>query len=211
MGAELNSALKILVSPKKPEELSYEEIKSTLINHYDDTPRRGRIVGKTFIAPQKSCSIMQIGSVLHRMLIEQLIFGMESRIVCDEVFTKQPKSFAEAYEIASSKELTLVSTGMVNTSDNSITEPTFKLGFIPVKTKKQVTHKSNSTAETSCYGCGGQHTRKDCKFRNEKCITCGKVGHISKMCKSSTRQISESVGEEAFVSDCHCYDKWGIR
>lgn len=70
------------------------------------------------------------------MLIEQLIFGMESRSICDEVIAKQPVDFADAYEIASSKELTQLSTKVVNTNENEAAEPTCKLGFAPVKKKK---------------------------------------------------------------------------
>jgi len=35
MGAELNNALKFLISPRLPEDLTYDEIRSTLINHFD--------------------------------------------------------------------------------------------------------------------------------------------------------------------------------
>ena len=35
MGAELNNAFKILMSPKVPEDVTYEEIKTTFVNHFD--------------------------------------------------------------------------------------------------------------------------------------------------------------------------------
>lgn len=35
MGAELNNALKFLVCPRKPEDLTYDEIKLTFTNHFD--------------------------------------------------------------------------------------------------------------------------------------------------------------------------------
>lgn len=34
-----------------------------------------------------------------------------------------------------------------------------------------------------------------CKFRNAKCYVCGKSGHIAKVCKSKTGQISEEQKE----------------
>ena len=36
----------------------------------------------------------------------------------------------------------------------------------------------------SCHRCGGKHSPADCKFLKESCNNCGKVGHISKMCRS---------------------------
>ncbi|RLU23949.1 hypothetical protein DMN91_004157 [Ooceraea biroi] len=35
MGSELNNALKFLVSPRLPEDISYEDIRTTLITHFD--------------------------------------------------------------------------------------------------------------------------------------------------------------------------------
>ncbi|XP_073820944.1 uncharacterized protein [Musca autumnalis] len=218
MGAELNTALKILISPKKPEEMKYEEIKTTLINHFDG---RRNIYAESFrfrqirqdvgeslanfsLRLKQAAASCEYGAFLDRMLIEQMIFGVESRNICDEIIAKQPKSFAEAYECATARELTQVSATVVNTGENITTEPTCKLGFIPVKTKNGVKQKANKTAEERCYGCGGRHVRKDCKFKNAKCFTCGKPGHISKMCKSSTKQIDESVSSDE-SEEAHTY------
>jgi len=40
VGAELNNALKFLVCPRKPEDLTYDEIKLTLTNHFDRTKNK---------------------------------------------------------------------------------------------------------------------------------------------------------------------------
>ena len=40
-----------------------------------------------------------------------------------------------------------------------------------------------------CYWCGDAYYaghKSECKARNKKCARCGKVGHLSKMCKSKT-------------------------
>lgn len=37
-----------------------------------------------------------------------------------------------------------------------------------------------------CYSCGNHHRRKECKFRNANCNKCGRVGHIARVCRSST-------------------------
>ncbi|XP_058985045.1 uncharacterized protein LOC131805640 [Musca domestica] len=208
--------LKFLISPKRPEEMKYEEIK--LINHFEgrrniyaESFRFRQIrkdVGESLAnfslrlkQPAASCDY---GAFLDGMLTEQMIFGVEFCNICDEIVTKQPKSFAVAYECATAKELTQVSTGVVNTGENITTEPTCKLGFIPVKTKNGVKQKSHKTTEVRCYGCGGRHVLKDCKFKNAKCFSCSKVGHISKVCKSKTKQIEESLlsdeDEEAHTS-----------
>lgn len=35
-----------------------------------------------------------------------------------------------------------------------------------------------------CHRCGGSHLAPQCRFINEKCRSCGKVGHIAKVCRS---------------------------
>ena len=36
----------------------------------------------------------------------------------------------------------------------------------------------------SCYRCGGPHLANKCWFITEKCHSCGRTGHISKVCRS---------------------------
>lgn len=210
MGAELNTALKILISPKQPEVLSYDEIKSTLSNHFDGRrnvyaesfkfrqvrQNEGEPLAAFALRLKQASTFCEYGAFLDRMLVEQMIFGLESRLICDEVIARKPKDFAEAYEIASSKELTQLSTSVFSAAESSPTEPTCKLGFIPVKTKNDVKQRTNSATEGKCHGCGGRHMRKDCKFKNLKCFACGKLGHISKVCRSNTRQVSDSAEDE---------------
>lgn len=73
MGTELENALKILISPKVPEELTYEEIKTTLTDHFDrkknqyaesvkfsgSTGKRGNLV-QFHIAPKASGYRLQL-------------------------------------------------------------------------------------------------------------------------------------------------------
>ena len=38
----------------------------------------------------------------------------------------------------------------------------------------------------TCFSCGGNHLRTSCKFRAAICHKCKKIGHIAKVCKSSS-------------------------
>ena len=40
-----------------------------------------------------------------------------------------------------------------------------------------------------CYRCGGPHLANKCRFIKEKCHSCGKTGHISKVCRSKPSVI----------------------
>lgn len=92
MGAELNNALKFLVCPRKPEDLTYDEIKLTL-THFDRTKNKyAKSIKFRHITQQKKETIAnfvlrlkqgsahcEYGEFLDRMLIEQLLHGLESR------------------------------------------------------------------------------------------------------------------------------------
>jgi len=56
------------------------------------------------------------GDFLDRMLIEQLLHGLESREICDEIIAKKPATFAKAYEIAQTLEATRYITDEVKTA-----------------------------------------------------------------------------------------------
>lgn len=43
---------------------------------------------------------------------------------------------------------------------------------------------SQQSPTVTCHRCGGPHLAPKCNFLNEKCRSCGKVGHIAKVCRS---------------------------
>ncbi|KAI8116044.1 hypothetical protein CVS40_11820 [Lucilia cuprina] len=99
----------------------------------------GESVAKFSLRLKNGAVFCEYGQFLDRMLIEQLLMGIESATICDELIAKQPQSFSEAYEIAYARELTHHAT---------------------------------------------------------KCFVCGKIGHISKVCKSKTGQVTMEQDEE---------------
>ena len=39
-----------------------------------------------------------------------------------------------------------------------------------------------------CYRCGGKHTPWDCRFKDQSCRYCKKLGHIAKVCRKKAQQ-----------------------
>ena len=50
-----------------------------------------------------------------------------------------------------------------------------------------------------CASCGGSHFRSTCHFRNAKCRKCHKIGHIQKMCHSSTAVVQSGHSTDSAV------------
>ena len=53
--------------------------------------------------------------------------------------------------------------------------------------RKKTTHQMSSTNSSHlCASCGSNHLRSNYKFINAKCHSCGKLGHIDKVCRATT-------------------------
>lgn len=228
MGTELNTALKFLVSPKSPEELTFEQIRDTLKKHMDRAKNKfAESIRFRQICQQKDETVanfalrLRQGAVyceyeefLDRMLIEQLLHGLESRDTCDEIIAKKPATFDAAFEIAHTLEATRLTANEVKTSTTSGPETVHKLGYPQSKKKnnikqkqrpslqgKQDTQKQQFQHKNSfkkrhngpCQGCGGDHLRNQCHFHDAECHNCSIKGHIAKVCRSRNKQKTDQV------------------
>nr|XP_029725296.1 uncharacterized protein K02A2.6-like [Aedes albopictus] len=223
MGAELNSALKFLVSPEDPADIEFDELQTTLINHFDRKKnkyvesikfrqiiqQKGESVAQFVLRLRQGAADCEYGDFLDRMLTEQLLHGLEAREMCDEIIAKEPATFKEAYEIAYTLEATRNTAREVNTGATSaVPEGANKLGYESLRTRKKSTFNqpknSRSDQRTSnqftneagpCKGCGGQHLRSQCRFRDVRCHNCNIKGHIAKVCRSRSAYQEASTDQ----------------
>ncbi len=81
------------------------------------------------------------------------------------------------------------------------------MNFARSHRKTPSTPKVGTQPKTDCYRCGGQHKQQDCWFREVNCNSCGKGGHIARVCHSkvkpqkkpwqkATHNVTEEVVEE---------------
>uniref|UniRef100_A0A182VT27 Retrotransposon gag domain-containing protein n=1 Tax=Anopheles minimus TaxID=112268 RepID=A0A182VT27_9DIPT len=214
MGAELNNALKFLIAPRLPETILYKELRQTLETHFDKKrnkfvecikfqqikQNKDETIAQYTLRLKQGAAHCEYGNFLDRMLIKQLLHGLTERDICDEIIAKNPDTFKDACDIATTLEATHHTALEVNTSTKPA-ESTNKLGYEPPKTKKSQPLPANQRANrssghpsskgsqqqnrnadpNSCNGCGGPHLRSHCRFRDARCNKCNKKGHIAKL------------------------------
>ena len=197
IGIKAYKLLSNLVAPRKPGDCPYKEIVKVLGEHHN--PRPSKIVQRfkfnsrirnpkesvrDYVAELKRLSeYCEYNESLEEMLRDRLVVGINDRRIQQRLLSERNLTFPKALEIAQAMEAAevgiqdLSSTGAVNTDK------------MFVMTNRQ--HKSSTTTK-SCYRCGGPHAHNSCKFKDSTCFRCKKVGHISKVCRSSEMKVNHS-------------------
>lgn len=174
IGGELNDALKFLISPRLPKELTYDELRTILTSYFDRArnkfvesikfrhivQQKGETVATFALRLRQGSAYYEYGEFLDRMLIEQFLHGLLIRETCDEIIAKKPVTFAEAYEIAHTLEATReVSNEVKTTGAGTSSEAVQKLGYAPSQLKRQ---KKNVYQKTHFRE---QNDRKNTRFQ----------------------------------------------
>ena len=249
MVAELNDALKILVSPINPETLTYSEIQSKLTDHFDATRNKyaesikfrsvaqnpDEPIARFTLRLRQAATYCEYGTFLDRMLIEQLLAGLGSREMCDEIIARRPDTFTAAYEIAYALEATRNTSDQVKSSIAATTsDQVHRIGYEKPRTRRygheaRPTYRSYTPSRQEdddepqqsnreppgddqplCAGCGEPHSRIQGRFLDSNYRKCGKKGHIAKVCRSRSinQQVHQLDEEEpaVFIDNTHCFE-----
>ena len=61
-------------------------------------------------------------------------------------------------------------------------------------------HDSNKNMN-ACYGCGGNHWRNKCPFKNANCFKCNGKGHIQSKCRSGKNNSSATKRQQNLIKE----------
>ena len=117
------------------------------------------------------------------MLRDRLVCGtkdekIQRRLLAEPKLTlKRTLELAIAIETSERDALDLKKDKPVGQGDNPVNALVRK----PHNTRQGHQH---DTTNVKCSQCDRKHTPSECRFKDAKCHACGKVGHISRACKS---------------------------
>ena len=133
----------------------------------------------TYVADVKKLAThCNFGANLNEVLRDKLVCGLRNVQIQKRLYSEAKLKYSKAFEIAVAMETAIRDASELQSelqseprvdkiSDNSTPPP-----------------PPNPTAKI-CYRCGGDsHTIHNCRFKDQTFYHCGKVGHISRVCRS---------------------------
>ena len=162
----------------------------------------------TYVAElHKLTEFCDFGESINDMLRDKFVSGLHNTRTQHRLLAEKALTFAKAQEIVQAMEL---ADKDVQSLQSNPHPPVLKLNEQHTanhrNARRNVTqhptrHRNPQTAP--CHRCGGKHSGATCRFKTEACHVCGKVGHISRVCRNRQHKGGRERGYTANVVDEH--------
>ena len=207
-GADAYKTVRCIVQPQTPTDKTYEELVQLLEKHYHPQPspfisrykfhtrvRQPNESVATYVAQLKDIGQhCNFGADLDNSVRDRLVLGINDTRIQRRLLQEADVTFAKAFEIAQGMELSAEGLSLLNKS----TQPVHRI--------QQQSSKSQATVPRPavCYRCGGNHPSHICRFRQAECRSCGKIGHIAKVCRSRAKVDAHAKPKKASTHAVEC-------
>lgn len=196
LGRKNYNLLANLLSPVGPETKTFNELVETLSKHFQ--PKSFVIAERhTFQSRYQRAgeSITDFAVELKRLTIpckyedvtlrvtlrDRFVSGLLRESTRKRLLTEENDlTFERAVEIADSVEKAVLQARQMNPT-GSAERSVSKIHRVPEN------KPSLGRSLPTCHRCGGPHLANACRYIDFKCHTCGKTGHIARVCRSKTR------------------------
>ena len=226
VGSETFTLLCSLCAPGKPEDCTYEALKEKLDRQYGVKKLVLAECFRFYLYKQsKTQSLTDHVAELCKLALmcdwndaqladnlrDKFVMELYSERLLQQLLTHDHKKSLEdlfqhalTFEAAEQESLKHAETSTDNTTTvNALNQqPRKNRSDKATKTshnssKQPSERKARQSAEQySCSSCGENHPRSTCRFRSAKCHRCGKIGHIQKVCRSTTAVVNSSPQPE---------------
>lgn len=233
-GPEIFKLAKALLAPAKLSETPLKDILACLTSHLAPTEtkmarrmefhKRQQRAGESvsaFLAELRKLAQHCDFQDLEETLLDRFIGGLSSKKARRRIVAKEEVTLASALkeatatenyereELDASRKAPKPQIEVAHAMDELEATPSQS----PVRGVESVrqactVHKDH---RGRCPGCGGNHERKSCRFRDAMCRTCGKTGHIARVCRSAALEATGAPRLEHrrpptanhVLKDCH--------
>lgn len=226
-GPKIYSLAKSLLSPVDPANETLDNILKKLSEHfkpkciviferyrfYSRNQKQGESIADFLAAIRALAHTCNFGDSLDDMLRDRLVMGLSNKETQHALLAESDLTLDRALEIATAREAaTRDVQAMAGSAVYSVKTGEEKNQKKYHSGKKESRKKSDGTNSNRpskpCYGCGGNHWKKDCPHAKTKCHKCGKIGHIARVCKNMGKQDStHSVQDGSQVKNVEVHNK----
>ena len=169
-----------------------------LDKHYDPAPspivqrftfntrlRRSDESIAEFVAELKSIARhCKLGNVLNDMLRDRLVCGVNDTRIQRSLLQEPNLTYEKALEIAQGIEAAAKNAQQLHLQPTATTVQHLQQRNRPRLQRSAISSHHPPSSTQPCYRCGEQHLQTQCRFRTSICRSCGKQGHIAKVCRS---------------------------
>ena len=150
---------------------------------YKRNQREGETV-LTYVANLKKLAAhCNFGANLNEALRDRLVCGLRNIQILKRLLSEAKLKYSEALEIAVAMETAIHDASELQ-SEFHPEQPRVDKISDNRQTTPVLPPPPNPTAN-ACYRCGGDsHATHNCRFKDQTCYHCEKVGHIAKVCRS---------------------------
>lgn len=223
-GAKTYKLIRNLATPRKPEEIPYNELLALVGNHHNPKPsvvvqrftfhshfrKPGQTVANFVAELRQFSEHCDFGPVLDDMLRDRLVCGINNDAIQRHLLGEAPPlTFKKALEI---------SQGMKIAANNA---KDIQKGNGTAVAVHQVSKDMGKQAHrVECFRCGGANFANVCKFNDMVCHACNKKGHLAKKCRSSKGNEKSGHGKTRaathFLEETHddavcAYNMFGVE
>ena len=215
IGPKLFQQVSDLISPREPDDCSYTELVATLKAHFKPhtiqiyerykffkRDQQGTESIKDFIGALKGlAATCNFGDKLEEQLLDRFVVGLRDEATQRTLLAIDKLDYATAVATATAREEAAKDVQEMNAKSANSSSGTNVIKPKGNKSAKPKFHSNNSKPQSnsnssssniSCYSCGGNHVRTNCRFRNASCNYCHKQGHIVSVCKQKGRTQKNS-------------------
>ncbi|KRZ10956.1 Uncharacterized protein T11_18511 [Trichinella zimbabwensis] len=187
-------------------EVIFEEIVSTVKEHFNPapseivfrirfhrrSPRPNESITEYVAALRNLSENCNFGNTLDDMLRDRFVGGIRDEAIQRRLLAEPNLTFDLAQKIAIAAATAHKNTEEIRTPNNEFASIQQVRNINSAHRAKQRMDQVPAKSGGGCYRCKGNHHPSKCKFINELCRFCKKVGHIERVCLTKLRAENNS-------------------